>query len=630
MTKAVAPQGLRVDLSLGTATYEELSADVRRLVLGGRGLGAYLLLREGAHDTAPLDPRNPLIFSIGPLTASGAAAAARYSLTSRSPLTETIFEGTSGGRFGPALRRLGLDYLIVVGACSEPCYLHVGDHRVSLLPAHAIWGLDVPSCLSRLSALHDRGEAAVIGPAGEHRVLYASVATRGGRHVGRGGLGSVMGSKCLKAVILEPPDHGPSPSEDNRELSSAVSEIRALLENSPVTARALPEFGTSILMHLLNELGVLPTRNFRSSQFELAEQISGESLRDAFVERRVACEGCFVGCTRLVRTATADARGPEYESLWALGADCGIGDLGAIVEANHACNCLGLDTITLGATVACAMELSEAGVLPDGPRFGDAAALLDLVPAIALRQGLGDDLAEGSRRFAARCGRPELSMHVKSLELPAFDPRGMTGQGLAFATSNRGACHLRANMLGPEALGVPRLVDRFAAGGKADPLAYLQDLNAVLDSLPHCKFAAHVLNEVHLSRLLSAVAGETVEPVDLLRTGERIWNLERLFNLRAGFTRADDTLPRRLLLEPVPDGPSKGHVVNLSPMLEEYYTRRRWDANGIPTAETLAGLEIESLLGATCLATSPPLTLGGARAPLDAGDGQTTSSPPSG
>ena len=280
------------------------------------------------------------------------------------------------------------------------------------------------------------------------------------------------------------------------------------------------------------------------------------------------------------------------------------------MEANHACNRLCLDTITMGATIACAMELTERGILPDGPRFGDAAALLELVSATALRRGLGDELAEGSRRFAARHGRPELAMQVKGLELPAFDPRGLSGQGLAFATSNRGACHSRANMLGLEVLGVPELLDRFAVHGKAGPLIRLQNLNAVLDSLLQCKFAAYVLNEGHFSRMLSAVTGESVETQQLLRVGERIWNLERLFNLRAGFTHADDTLPRRMLSEPVTEGPSKGHVVDLPPMLREFYACRGWDAEGAPTPQTLDDLGIAVPLGETGRAVGPPLPLG--------------------
>ncbi len=591
-----ALRGLRVDLSAGSAAREELPPHVRRAVVGGRGLGAYLLLSEGMYEVEPLAPGNPLVFAIGPLTGSGAPSAARYSLSSRSPLTGTIFDGNSGGGFGMALRRLGLDYLVITGACGEPSYLFIGDDGIRVLPAQELWGLDVPATLARLRELHGRVEAAVIGPAGERGVLFASVANNRGRQIGRGGLGAVMGAKLLKAVVLgEGSGLSPGPA-DRRSFDLVVSEARALLRTNPITSQALPEFGTSVLLNVLDQVGALPTRNFRASRFESAELVSGEALRTDFVRKRAACTGCFIGCARRTRSASGATQGPEYESLWALGPDCGVGDLGAVVEANHACNRLGLDTMTMGATIACAMELAEEGVLRGGPRFGDAAALRELISATAYRRDLGDELAEGSRRLAVRYGRPELAMQVKGLEIPAFDPRGMSGQGLAFATSNRGACHARANMLGPEIFGVPELVDRFAVHGKAALLIHLQNLNAVLDSLLECKFAAYVMKEDHFARLLSAVTGETVETRELLETGERIWNLERLFNLRAGFTRADDTLPPRLLFEPVAEGPSKGRVVDLLPMLDEYYGLRGWDSDGRPTSEKLGELGIAAPL----------------------------------
>jgi aldehyde:ferredoxin oxidoreductase len=586
-------RGLRVDLSTGRAEADEQPAETGRRFLGGRGLGAWLLLAERVYEVEPLGPDNPLVFAPGPLTGSGAPSAGRYSVSSRSPLTGTLFDGNSGGAFGAALRRLDLDYLIVAGACDAPAYLLLDDEGARLLPAADLWGLDVPATLAALKQRHGRCEAALIGPAGESGVLFASVVNNRGRQVGRGGLGAVMGAKGLKAVVLRAGRSRPPGPADGERLAAVIAEATELLEADPITSWSLPEFGTSVLVNVLNQVGALPTRNFRESMFAAAEQISGEALRAGFVERRSACPGCFIGCARRVRTLDGGGEGPQYESIWALGADCGIGDLGAIVEANQACNRLGLDTITMGATIACAMELAELGPLPGGPRFGEAAALLPLIEATAARRGLGEELAEGSARFAARYGRPEISMSVKRLELPAFDPRGMTGQGLAFATSNRGACHLRANMLGPEILGRPALLDRFATHGKAGVLIGLQDLNAVLDSLVECKFAAYALGEAYFARLLSAVIGEAVEPAELLQTGERIWNVERLFNLRAGFTRADDVLPRRLLDEPVAFGPSAGHVVDLEPMLDEYYAARDWGRDGRPTPRKLAELCLE-------------------------------------
>lgn len=604
-------RGLHVDLSLGRIRSEVLLDDVGRRFLGGRGLGAYLLLRQHAHRIDPLAAGNPLIFAPGALTGSGAPAAGRFSVSSRSPLTGTVFDGSSGGAFGTALRGLGLDFLLVTGACSEPTVLVIGGSgaggrvlghetapsgpdrgdgqapAVSAHPAGDLWGRDVPDTLAALETRRDGRRAAVIGPAGERGVLFATIANERGRQLGRGGLGAVMGAKRLKAVVIEAGDDAhPVPAGED-PLAALNAEALRRLDEHPTTSYLLPEFGTSVLMGLLNEAGVLPTRNFRDACFEAAAAIGGEALQRTFGGGRSSCPGCPVGCGRRISSAGRTVRGPEYESLWALGAACGIGDLRAIVQANEVCNRVGLDTITMGSTIACAMELSESGVLASGPRFGDAAAMLELIAATAARRGLGDELALGSVRFATLHGAPESALAVKGLELPGFDPRGMTGQGLAFATSNRGACHQRANMVGPEIVGAPSWLDRFATLGKSALLIELQDRNAVLDSLGSCKFAACALSDDYLAALLSALWDETVDPLEMSRAGSRIWHLEKLFNLAAGFTRADDTLPRRLLEEPLREGPSAGHIVDLEPMLDEYYRCRDWDSGGHPNRSAL-------------------------------------------
>ena len=613
-------RGLRVDLSTGASVEEELPVGVRRAVLGGRGLGAWLALRERLYEVEPLAPENLLILAPGPLTGTGAPASGRYSVTSRSPLTRTVFDGNSGGSWGVAFRSLGYDYLMVGGACEAPSYLSVSAAGVELRPATDLWGLDVPTSLARLRELHPGCESGVIGPAGERGVLFASIVNNRGRSLGRGGLGAVMGAKRLKAIVVARDGAFRPAVADPERLSFVVYEAEKLLKANPITSQALPEFGTSVLVNVLNQAGAMPTRNFRDSQFEGARGISGEALRDGYVQRRAACRGCSIGCARRTTAGGESGEGPEYESIWALGADCGVGDLTAVVQANYACNRAGMDTITMGSTIACAMELAEEGLLPGGPRFGDAAAVIRLAEETAAGEGLGRELAEGSARFAARHGRAELSMSVKWLELPAYDPRGMKAQGLAFATSNRGGCHLRANMLGPEILGVPKMVDRFATLGKAGLLIDMQNLNAVLDSLSVCKFTAFAMKEDYYARLLSAVSGEQVEPQELLRVGERIWTLERLFNLAAGFGRADDTLPRRLLEEPVAAGPAAGHVVDLPPMLDEYYVSRGWSAEGVPSAAKLARLGLDErgvLLGpvAGCAPSAGDAAASGAESP---------------
>lgn len=583
--------GLRVDVSSGRAELEEQPPEVARAYVGGRGLGVHLLLQRRGWEVDPLSPQSLLVIAPGPLTGSGAPAAGRYSISARSPLTGTVFDGNSGGGLGIALRRCRLSYLAVDGACEEPSYLVVDGVGARLRPARGLWGLDAPAALRWLRSRHGRCEAAVIGRAGENGVLFASIVNDRGRQIGRGGLGAVMGAKRLKAICVAPGrDAVAARPADRAAFAAAVREVEEHVTSNPATGRQLPRFGTSILVHLLDRSGVMPTRNFRDSRFELAEAISGESLLSASGGKSTACAGCPVGCARDIASGSGRGRGPEYENIWALGAACGIGDLAAIVAANHACNDAGLDVITMGSTIACAMELTELGLLPDGPRFGDASALAPLIAATAERRGLGEELAQGSRTLAAGRGAPGASMSVKGLELPAFDPRGMTGQGLAFATSNRGGCHTRANTLGLEIIGVPERLDRFATSGKAEPVIAMQDLNAALDSLVGCKFAAFALTPGSFARLLGAAWGEPVEAGELLQVGARIWNAERLFNLHAGFTRDDDTLPARLLEEPVRAGPCEGHVVDLAPMLDEYYRRRGWDERGVPTTATLARL----------------------------------------
>ncbi|HLB47706.1 MAG TPA: aldehyde ferredoxin oxidoreductase C-terminal domain-containing protein, partial [Anaerolineales bacterium] len=412
----------------------------------------------------------------------------------------------------------------------------------------------------------------------------------------RGGPGAVMGSKNLKAITVV---GGEKNAPEDRDLFRfMLYETGKLIKASPLTSQALPEFGTAAVMNVVNIIGALPTRNFQASQFEEAENVSGERLTEHLLIRNQACWACPIACTRVTRTGKAEGEGPEYETAWAFGPQCGIDRLDVIAEANYLCNDLGLDTISAGSTIGCAMEMAERGLIDSPLRFGRADLLHDTLRDIAYRRGLGDELAEGSYRFAAAHGAPELSMSAKRLELPAYDPRGMQGQGLLYATSNRGGCHMRGNMLGPEVLALPRLIDRFATQGKAGIVAIHQHSAAVIDSLVLCKFTNLAVAEEYFARLLTAVTGHPYKADDLMRIGERVWNLERLYNLREGFTRADDTLPARLLNEPSPAGPSAGFTVRLEPMLEEYYEFRGWGADGVPTPAKLKMLELDSLLAA--------------------------------
>lgn len=580
---------LDVDLSAGSIEHRVLDAEMVRLFLGGRGLGARLLWDLVGPEVEPLSPDNALIFCTGPLTGTAFQTSSRFTVSTKSPLTGTVLDANSGGFWGMRFRRTGCDALIIRGRADSPRYLEITPAGAALRDASSLWGKIVPETTAALGQ-SSRRSVLCIGPAGENLVRFAAIMNDGARALGRGGAGAVMGAKNLKAVVVE--GEGKPELEDRARFRFVRYEVSKHLTANPLTSQALPQFGTAVMMNIVNAIGALPSRNFQQAQFEEADEISGEALTDRLLVKNTACWACPIACTRVTRTARKQGEGPEYESLWAVGAACGIADLEAIAEANYLCNELGLDTISTGSTIACAMELAQRGIIDSDLRFGRADLLRGTIEAIAYRRGLGDELAEGSRRFAQAHGAPQYSMSVKGMEMPAFDPRGMQGQGLLYATSNRGGCHMRGNMLGPEVLGLPKLIDRFQVRGKAGVVVLRQNAAAAIDSLVLCKFISMAVAEEYYGRALTAVTGTSA---NLIRVGERIWNLERLYNLREGFSRADDTLPRRLLEEPVPEGPSKGWVSHLPEMLDEYYRFRGWDENGVPTSRKLEELGLHNL-----------------------------------
>ena len=584
---------LEIDLSTGAIVSRPLDVQMARLFVGGRGLGARLLWDWVGPEVDPFSPGNVLIFASGPLTATGYQTSNRFSVTTKSPLTGTVLDANSGGYWGMQFKRAGYDALIIRGRAEHPVWIEIKSDRAAIHDATELWGMRVRALTARLGQNDNKRDVLCIGPAGENQVRLAAIMNDGQRSLARGGPGAVMGSKNLKAIVVEGKDR--PDIEDPERFKFLLYETRKLLKASPLTSQALPEFGTAVVMNLVNNVGALPTRNYQQSQFERAEAISGETLTEKYLVKNASCWACPIGCTRISRTEKVTGEGPEFETTWAFGAACGVDDLAAIIEANALCNDLGLDTISCGATIACAMELSETGYLDSDLRFGRADLLAPTIEAIAYRRDLGDELAEGSLRFATKHSHPELSMSVKGLEMPAYDPRGMQGQGLLYATSNRGACHMRGNMLGLEVLGLPKLIDRFQVQGKSSFVILHQNSNAAIDSLVICKFTNLGVADEYFARALSAVTGLRYTTGDLIKVGERVWNLERLYNLREGFTRNDDTLPPRLMNEPVLDGPSKGWVSQLVPMLNEYYRARGWDEDGVPRPARLAELELAGL-----------------------------------
>lgn len=584
---------LVVDLNTGSIQHEPLDMDIARQFIGGRGIGARLLWDLVGPEVDPLSPENVMIIATGPLTGTGFQTSNRFSISTKSPLTGTVLDANSGGTWGMRLKRAGYDLMIIKGRAPKPVYIEMSPDKVELKDATHLWGKTVAETSEALGQNKNKRNVLCIGPAGENLVRFAAVMNDVARAAARGGPGAVMGSKNLKAIVVE----GNERVEfDDRERFKFIQyEATKMLKASPMTSQALPEFGTTVVMNIINGIGALPTRNFQQTAFENAEAISGETMTDTILVSNDACWACPISCTRITKTSKKEGEGPEYESVWAFGATCGIDDLEAIANTNYLCNDLGLDTISAGSTIACAMELTERGLLDSDLRFGRADLLEKTVEDIAYRRDVGDELAEGSARLAAKFGAPELSMSVKGLEMPAYDPRGMQGQGLLYATSNRGACHMRGNMLGFEALGIPKLIDRFQVQGKSTYVILNQDSNAVVDSLVACKFAHIAVADEYFARVLTALTGVKYPHGELIRTGERIWNLERLYNLREGFTRADDTLPPRLFNEPA-NGASEGWVSHLEPMLAEYYRARGWDENGVPKPKKLEELGLADLM----------------------------------
>jgi aldehyde:ferredoxin oxidoreductase len=592
---------LRVNLTAGDISKESTNLEAARKFIGARGLGTKMLYDEMDPKVDPLSPENKLIFAPGPLTGTFAPSVGRYNVVTKGPLTGAIAASNSGGSFGPELKFAGYDMLIVEGKAKKPVYLWINDDQVEIRDASKIWGKEVPDTTDMIRAETDEdAKVACIGPAGEKQVLFASIMNEMHRAAGRSGVGAVMGSKNLKAVAVV--GNNSLEVSDPKAFEEAVMVARAKIQAHPVGGAGLKAYGTDVLVNILNQVGSLPTRNFHDGYFPTADKIGGESLSKNVLVRPKGCFSCIISCGRVSKVTNlkyaGEGEGPEYESAWGFGADCGIDDLDAITKANFICNELGLDTITMGTTIACAMDLFADKIITKKDtggiilQFGDAETMVKLIRMTANREGFGAQLAEGSYRLAEKYGHPEYSMTAKKQEMPAYDPRGVQGIGLNFATSNCGAAHVRGYTIAPEVLGNPFKVDQHTTEGKPELVKTFQDLTAVLDSTGACLFTTFGIGADELAALLSACTGIAYSTEDFMKTGERIWNLERLWNLKAGFTNADDTLPERVLKEPILTGPSKGDISHLDVMLPEYYELRGWDKKGVPTEKKLHDLAL--------------------------------------
>ena len=580
---------LRVNLSTGKISKESINEDLIKRYLGGRGLATKYISMEIDPKVDPLSPENKLIFANGLLTGTLAPTGGRYMVVTKGPLTGTIASSNSGGFFGAELSHAGYMLLIVEGKAKSPVYISIKDDEVKINDASEMWGMNTHQVTDTILEKFGESKARVacIGPAGEKLSIVACIINDKNRSAGRTGVGAVMGSKNLKAVVVK----GTVKIEfqDKEKFIGVVKSKIETIRNNSVTGEGLPKLGTKVLDSIINQNGLYPIKNFQFVTFNKIDEVNGEALVEkGYLKKNVACYACPIACGRKVTLPNGKTgEGPEYETGWAYGADCGVDDLIAITEANFLCNELGLDTISAGATIACAMELYEKGYIPKedlqkGPElnFGSSEAVVYYTKAMGMREGFGDKLAEGSFRLASAYGHPELSMSVKKQELPAYDPRGVQGQALAYATSNRGGCHVRGYMISPEILGLPEKLEPQALEGKAQWVKIFQDLTAIIDSSGLCLFTSFALGVDDYKDLINAATGYNFTTEEILGIGERIWNLERKFNLDAGISPAEDKLPDRFN-EPLPDGPQKGAVVHLDKILPEYYKIRGWSEKGI-------------------------------------------------
>jgi len=594
---------LRVNLSNHTYTVEEIPEQILIDYIGGRGLGSKILFDEVPAKADALGSDNVLLFLTGPLTGIPAPTTSRYSVVSKSPLTGAIGGSSSGGHFGVNLKSTGYDVLLVEGISENPCYLYITDQNIEIRDAAHLWGKNTDVTTDTvLSETKKNAGVASIGPSGENKQLIASIMNEKNHAAGRGGLGAVMGSKKLKAVVVGGGQK--TPVEDKEIVDAAVKNWRTFVGEAPLTKDVLKEYGTPALVKVINHYGAFPTNNFQQGVFNDADSISGETFKELYFVKRKPCSGCPISCARVTATPEAEGKGPEFETIWAYGALCGINDLEQIIHANYNSNKYGFDTISAGNAIACAMELSEKGFLPGETmemiqkdlgrklEFGDEEAIVLFTDQMGRNEGFGKDLAMGSAKLAKKFGHPELAMHVKGLELPAYDPRGFHGMSISLATNNRGGCHLRSYLVSTEALATPFAVNRFESKGKPGLTKLYQDLTSTVDSMVACVFTSFALNPDLYAQLVGSVTGIDQDGKALLKTGERIYNIERLFNLREGKSRKDDYLPKRLLEEPFKSGLSKGYKIEFEKLLNEYYDVRGWSKEGVPTSEKLKELEL--------------------------------------
>lgn len=590
---------LRINLKNKTIQIEEVPLEKSIKYLGGRGLGTKILYDEGGATVDPCSTENKLIIMAGALTGAPVPTNGRYMAITRSPLTGMIACSNSGGVWGARLRLAGWDGIILEDASDTPVRIHIEDDKVEILPADDLWGKTSTQTEEALKALYPKASVLNIAPAGETGSLMAAIINDADRAAGRSGVGYVMGKKMLKAISVVT-SRSKLETNDDEALKSVVDGCLKLIKENGVTSAGLPTYGTAVLVNIINNVGSLPKRNWQGSYDDDADLISGETMTNQHLVRKSACSRCPIACGRVVKRQDKDIGGPEYEVLWAYGSNCGVNDIEAIFEANFWCNELGLDAISTPCTIASAMELYQRGYITDADcegiplTWGSTEAIVEWTKRIGYGEtALGKLMAQGSYRLCAHYGHPEYSMSVKKQDMPAYDARGIQGIGINYATSNRGGCHVRGYTISPEVLGLPEQLDRNSVEGKATWVKTFQDLTAVIDSAGMCLFTSFALGAQQYADLINAATGTNYDMAGILEVGERIYNLERLFNKAAGMEPSEDRLPSRLTDEPISDGPSKGSLSQIKLTLPQYYEVRGWE-NAFPTQDTLERLGLLS------------------------------------
>lgn len=608
---------LEVNLTQQTAVTFIVDSEDRKKYLGGKGLGLKYLSERLAPGTNPLGEDNYLVFMMGVLMGTSAPCSGRFAALTKSPLTGIMLSSSCGGPFGMAFKTAGFDGLLITGKADRPVYLNIDQNQVAFMDAAPLWGKETDDTQGLLSLDKNAG-ALVIGPAGENAVLFANIAS-GHRFLGRGGMGAVMGSKNLKAIVARGKTHQIIP-HDPKKLKKVVKTANTYIKNNHFIGGLYKNFGTGANVNISNAGGILPIHNFQEGSHPDAHKVSGEHMKVAYKAEPSPCKPCSIGCGHKGTHADGSVHQiPEYETIGLLGTNLGIFDPDKITKWNDLCGKMGMDTISTGSVIGWAMEAGEKGLLETNLTFGNPEGVSETIIDIASHRGIGKDLSQGTRRLSEKFGGHDFAIQVKGLEMAAYDPRGSWGQGLAYAVANRGACHLSATTMALEVF--MGYLNPHTARAKADFVKYFENMFAMVNSLHTCQFAAFAyileppivkytpdpllgltmqympkiaLNLIFINvitGLFNSVTGLGLSQRKILKAGERIHVLERYMNSREGISRKDDILPDRLLKEKRP-GQSDKKPIPLDKMLNDYYKKRGYDVNGIPSPKTLEKLGI--------------------------------------